>query len=184
MRFPPNFYITYIDLYVSLGSIDLTTEIYDDLMEDIVSSNSLQVWYRIMLHELLHILGFMSLSFAFWYDSETGLPRSPRPLFHNGGCGYMVPSNATIRISPATSRGPKHYEIATPTVKAIVKAQFNCSNYDYGGRLENSGDCFGSHFDSVSDSNSQFSFITKLSYSCIPLTQIILFDRDGFTPKS
>jgi hypothetical protein len=132
-----------------LGSIDLTTDVYEDLMEENLSSISVQSWYRIMLHELLHILGITAYSFAYWYDSDTGQPRSPRPLLHNRGCGYMTPSNSTVRISPATSRGPRHYEIVTPMVKAVVEAQFNCSNRDFGGRLENFGNCFGTHFDSV-----------------------------------
>ena len=133
-----------------LGSVDLTTDVYDDFMKENVSSIVVQVWYRIMLHELLHILGITSQSLAYWYDSETGQPRSPRPLLHYGGCGYMFPSNTTIRMSPAASRGPRHYEIATPTVKAVVQAQFNCTNHDIGGRLENYGNCMGDHFDSVS----------------------------------
>jgi hypothetical protein len=112
------------------------------------------VWYRIMVHEMLHILGISSAGYAFWYDSETGHPRTPRPLPSAGACGVVVPAETTLRVSPAASRGPPHHELVTPTILAVVRNQFNCSDV-VGGRLENfyyNEECYGDHFDSVSGS--------------------------------
>jgi hypothetical protein len=135
------------------GSVDLTQGIFEDVYGENSTEETIHVSYKIMIHEMLHILGLSSFTYAFWYDSETGKPRTQRPLKISSSCKYYIPDENVVRISPPTSRGPKHYELVTPTVKAVAQAQFNCSSRDFGGRLENLLEkeiCMGDHFDSVS----------------------------------
>lgn len=99
-----------------------------------------------MIHEISHLLGMSNQLFAHWHDSNTGFPRTQRPF--QWYCGSAVPDETTMRLSADVMHSEPHYEIVTPTVKAVVQNQFNCSSSDIGGRLEG-GRCFGSHWDAV-----------------------------------
>lgn len=111
---------------------------------------------RTILHEISHILGMRAADYPFFYDPETGLPRTPRPLEKRGvTCvdGNMVriapPSTNTLKTG-YTNRGKLFYEVVTPTVRQVARNQFGCQQMG-GARLENQptndGNCFGSHWE-------------------------------------
>lgn len=143
------------------GRIEFTPNIFDQLGTE----DGIGVWHRIAIHEFSHLLGMSSDSFPYWYDSVTGFPRTPRPFNYNLDCG-TVASETTVRLSADVTHSGLHYEIITPTVKAVVQNQFNCSG-DIGGRLETyPGGCFGDHWDAVRY------FARYLSRMCLNLSSL------------
>ena len=89
----------------------------------------------------------------FYYDSETGLPRTPNPQEEEVTCitgerkRMFVPDETTLREK--YSRGVRYFEVTLPTVTQVVRNQFNCQRLT-GAPLENqptNEDCFGSHFE-------------------------------------
>ena len=132
---------------VCLDKLDLE----DDATKD--------TYISVLIHELSHVLGMRAIDFAYYYDQNTGLPRTPRPLqAHNVSCvdgttsEVILPSPNTIQRG-RTKNGLLYYEVVTPTVKTVVRNQFNCQSMT-GARLENQptndGNCFGSHWEAVS----------------------------------
>lgn len=126
-----------------------------------------------MEHEIAHLLGMASNLFLLWYDSMTGLRRSPLPQV-DSICGFM-PGNSTLRLAEPRVGNLDHWELVTPTVQAIVYNQFNCSGHLLGGRLESRGPysgsdhnaCPGSHWDSVSIAKAP----TRSRFNIHPLTR-------------
>ncbi len=121
----------------------------------------------IMSHEILHILILSTDLFKFYRNGIDGTPLTPRN--RNGSfdldvvkcvdgtlkAGYPTCENTiaireeTVVINGLTEKRP-YYEITLPTVRQVVRNQFNCQNLQ-GARLENQPtnpqDCTGSHFD-------------------------------------
>ena len=118
-----------------------------------------ETYITVLIHEIGHVLGMRAVDFAYYYDSNTGLPRTPRP-FHtqqvtcvDGAVADMVvPALNTLRQG-RTDRGSLYYEIVTPAVRTVARNQFNCHTM-VGARLENQptnhGNCFGTHWEAVS----------------------------------
>lgn len=114
----------------------------------------------VMIHEVAHVLGMRALDFAYFYNPQTGLPRTPRPLTPTKGVtcvdgnvvDTVLPSDDTIQKG-FNSRGIMFYEIVTPTVTQVARNQFNCHRMS-GARIENQptndGNCFGTHWEAVS----------------------------------
>ena len=111
------------------------------------------------IHEFMHVFGFMSSDFAFFYDIETGLPRTPRPLRPKaftciGGDvqDAYVPSESTLKtIIHDGATSSRHFELVTPKVQQTVRNQFDCQDME-GASLENQPtgrSCFGDHWDEV-----------------------------------
>lgn len=109
------------------------------------------------IHEISHVLGMQSNSFAFFYDSETGMPRTPNPdLSENYECitgkeqDVFVPNENTMRLVKNPFSDIEYYELVTPKVAQVARNHFNCQQMQ-GMRLENQPtspeDCFGSHWD-------------------------------------
>jgi hypothetical protein len=111
----------------------------------------------ITVHEMAHILGFISLLYAFTRD-EDGLPRTARtsdglPVPTTRVCGNgttsssgFLPSENVVQVipSPTNSTGFEQY-IVTERTRTITQMQFNCSTL-IGARLEDADLCFGSHW--------------------------------------
>ncbi|KAL7447590.1 hypothetical protein ACHAXS_013072 [Conticribra weissflogii] len=106
------------------------------------------------IHEIGHVLGVTSSDMLFFYDSKTGHPRTPTPIEKEVVCMtgekkvMWVPDETTL-AERYTKRGVRYFEITLPTVRQVVRNQFNCQRMT-GAPLENQPtgeDCFGSHFD-------------------------------------
>lgn len=103
---------------------------------------------EIAVHEIGHVLGLSSEDMAFYYDRNTGQPRTKRPLkaAQNLECvdgrkaseyasEIYAPSKDTLAFG-AMFPGIKYYEVVTPTVRQVARNHFNCSSMR-GLRLEN-----------------------------------------------
>ena len=97
-------------------------------------------------HEFTHILGMTSFDFAYFWDHQTGKPRTGRnsygkPPYGNVLCvdgsfsSVEIPSTATLK-EIKTSNGYAAYEIVTTTVRNVVRNHFDCQTM-MGARLEN-----------------------------------------------
>jgi leishmanolysin-like peptidase len=106
------------------------------------------------VHEITHVLGFTSSDMLFYYDSKTGLPRTPEPEEKEVTCItgdrrlMYVPDKTTLQ-EKTTTHG-RHFEVTLPTVRQVARNQFNCQRLT-GAALENQPtnlvDCFGSHWE-------------------------------------
>lgn len=103
--------------------------------------------------KIAHVLGITSYDMLFYYDSQTGLPRTPDPQEKEVECmsgerkRMYVPDESTLREK--YTRGVRFFEVTLPTVRQVARNQFNCQRLT-GAPLENqptNEDCFGSHFE-------------------------------------
>ncbi|KAL7542508.1 hypothetical protein ACHAWF_007188 [Thalassiosira exigua] len=117
------------------------------------SDKALKLAVSTAVHEIAHVLGITSSDMLFYYDSTTGLPRTPEPqekeiLCMTGERKRMwVPDDTTLREK--YSRRGRYFEVTLPTVRQVARNQFNCQRLS-GAPLENqptNEDCFGSHFE-------------------------------------
>lgn len=116
-----------------------------------------------ILSSIAQILGMASMHFRFFWDSETGLPRTARPFVSTmaecvDGESRIVslPDNKTLSFSRDATTGSLYASIVTPKVQTVVRNQFNCQSVE-GARLENqvqlegstsmSSSCTGEHWD-------------------------------------
>jgi leishmanolysin-like peptidase len=108
------------------------------------------------IHEAAHVLGHSSNSYAFYWDSETAVPRTTRPFVSTEvTCTddvqrtLVIPSEDTMKFATANN-GQRYAMIVTPKVRAIARNQFDCQSLE-GAKLENqpSGteSCTGDHWD-------------------------------------
>ena len=119
--------------------------------EDVV-----QDYVDVTIHEVGHVLGHSSNSYRFYWDPETGTPRTARPFVErsvtcvNGETKtVMVPDESTMEFG-VDKMGQRYCSIVTPKVRAIARNQFNCQNLT-GAPLENqptrAESCTGDHWD-------------------------------------
>lgn len=126
---------------------------------DITDSYSTASLFKLIVHGFAHILGFSHKDYQYFYNPKTGMPRTERPFEKksvtcvDGGQRVLaMPSADTIQPG-FTKRGLRYFEVVTPTVRLLARNQFDCQVMN-GARLENqptnNGNCFGSHWESVS----------------------------------
>lgn len=124
---------------------------------DKVNRATIQYSIGVAVHEIGHVLGVTSDSLRYFRHPITGFPLTPRPFtlssvkcVNGEEVAYIgVPGPNVMREVVDKQSGTNYFEVITPTVKRIVRNQFNCPNAT-GARLENqptSDDCFGSHWD-------------------------------------
>eukprot|EP00286_Rhodomonas_abbreviata_P015084 CAMPEP_0181315854 /NCGR_PEP_ID=MMETSP1101-20121128/15591_1 /TAXON_ID=46948 /ORGANISM="Rhodomonas abbreviata, Strain Caron Lab Isolate" /LENGTH=643 /DNA_ID=CAMNT_0023423077 /DNA_START=243 /DNA_END=2171 /DNA_ORIENTATION=- len=117
-------------------------------VKDNIKGEPSQENVMLALHELTHILGMSTSSFAFFRDS-TGKPKTERcpdakgcqsydiygypPLLKDGS--YKIASNTVQKFS---ERGNTISRLVTPTVRDVSRTHFNCSTLA-GAELENDG---------------------------------------------
>lgn len=128
---------------VCSGQIDLNNKQSRDRAAELLS------------HELAHVLGFSASLYHLYYDSKTGRPRTtnhkPQKVQCVDGITRTLPlaSKNTLQLV-VNEKGIRSFEVVTPTVRNVVRNQFNCQDM-IGARLENQptseGDCFGQHWD-------------------------------------
>eukprot|EP00586_Coscinodiscus_wailesii_P000239 CAMPEP_0172481188 /NCGR_PEP_ID=MMETSP1066-20121228/6856_1 /TAXON_ID=671091 /ORGANISM="Coscinodiscus wailesii, Strain CCMP2513" /LENGTH=661 /DNA_ID=CAMNT_0013243219 /DNA_START=114 /DNA_END=2096 /DNA_ORIENTATION=- len=110
----------------------------------------------VAVHEAAHILGMSSNSYRFFYDSETGRPRTERPFSVTSVVcvdgqerSLILPDQNTLRFF-VTGDGQRYASIVTPRVKTVTRNQFDCQALE-GAQLENqptgSQSCTGDHWE-------------------------------------
>lgn len=112
--------------------------------------------FDVAVHEAAHILGMSSNAFRYFYDSETGKPRTSRPFqTESVTCVDGVertlglPAGNTLKMGTKLN-GQRYASIVTPRVQAVVRNHFNCQSLE-GAQLENqptgSESCIGDHWE-------------------------------------
>lgn len=119
---------------------------------------------EILSHELLHVLAMSEFLFPFYRNSRDGTPLTTNPFnvkptscVNGHGAKYFYDissSTVALRTEKVTSNARRvdrnYYEITLPSVKQVIRNQFNCQSLT-GARLENQptseSSCLGSHFD-------------------------------------
>jgi hypothetical protein len=128
-----------------------------ELNEDGTASHAIiQDNVDVATHEVAHVLGHSSNSYRFFWDSETGLERTPRPFTtRTVTCvddverTLILPDETTMKFSTSAD-GQRYAMIVTPKVRAVARNQFDCQSLE-GAKLENqptgSDSCQGDHWD-------------------------------------
>ena len=110
----------------------------------------------VAIHECAHVLGMSSNSYRFFWDPDTGLPRTYRPFqartvvcVNGKEMTLILPSDNTMKFFIATN-GQRYASIVTPKVATVARNQFNCQELS-GAQLENQptgeNSCTGDHWD-------------------------------------
>lgn len=148
-----------------------------DSIEDIESESDIQNTFFIAAHEAGHVLGLVASALPYFYDSDTGKPRTKRPFKQTKvTCvtgreqTVVMPDPNTLQISTEEHNNQRYAMVTTPKVKTVVRNHFNCQTLQ-GARLENQPtnprSCFGDHWE-------EQHFYPELMTSTMKLTSTIL----------
>lgn len=110
----------------------------------------------VAIHEAAHVFGMSSNSYRFFWDPDTGEPRTERPFSaQTVTCvdevtrTLIVPDENTMKFFVAEN-GKRYASIVTPKVRTVARNQFDCQSIA-GAQLENqlsgSNSCTGDHWD-------------------------------------
>jgi Leishmanolysin len=147
----------------------------------------LQMAIKTAVHEFSQILGVSPHDFVYFYDSATGAPRSPQPKLLVVDCvsgqreQLYLPYKSTVR-ERNDRHGKRYYEVTLPTVRQVVRNQFNCQSLT-GAPLENqdaAGHCFGSHFEERLFFHQGIGNVQEI---LSPLTLALLQDSGWYLPN-
>ena len=101
----------------------------------------------VAIHEAAHVLGMSSNSYRYFYDSDTGKPRTNRNFRSSTvTCvdgverTLILPNENTLKFFIA-SNGQRYASIVTPKVQAVARNQFDCQTLA-GAQLEVSYNLF------------------------------------------
>lgn len=115
-----------------------------------------QDYIDVSIHEVAHVLGHSSNSYRFFWDPDTGQPRTERPFVErevtcvDGATKTLVlPGESTMEFA-TDDQGFRYASIVTPKVRTIARNQFDCQTIT-GAPLENqptrAESCTGDHWD-------------------------------------
>jgi leishmanolysin-like peptidase len=120
------------------------------------SGNVLQDYMDVTIHEVAHVLGHSSNSYRFFWDPDTGKPRSERPFEPktvtcvDGQERTLILPDENTMVFATGNDGRIAATIVTPKVAAVARNQFDCPSLA-GAQLENKptrdDSCAGDHWD-------------------------------------
>ena len=128
-----------------------------ELNDDGSASDAVTLDYvDVSIHEVGHVLGMSSNSYRFFYDPNTGKPRTNRPFdTRSVTCvngierSIILPGESTM-VFGTRQDGTRYASIVTEKVRQIARNQFDCQELE-GASLENqptrSDSCSGDHWD-------------------------------------
>ena len=141
------------------------------------------------MHEIGHILG-MNVELMKFFRDPQGIPLTPRPfekseeLCVNGERREEYKPACNTLEMEMNQNGVVHYEVVLPTVKQVVRNQFDCA-FLQGARLENQPrsdmSCFGDNWDQrlyLMEAMSSPALNTDFYFS--PLTLAIMEDSGWY----
>lgn len=115
-----------------------------------------QDYVDVTIHEVGHVLGHSSNSYRFFWDAETGQPRTSRPFQArsvtcvDGNTRSLILPDENTMVFGEDANGSRFASIVTPKVRTIARNQFDCQSLE-GARLENqptrAESCAGDHWD-------------------------------------
>ncbi|EEC51060.1 predicted protein [Phaeodactylum tricornutum CCAP 1055/1] len=137
------------------GAINVCLDNIELNPDGTATSEVKQDYVDVTIHEVAHVLGHSSNSYRFFWDPETGTPRTTRPF--SPRTVTCVNGEERTGIYPGETtmgfferNGQRYATIVTPKVRAIARNQFDCQSLE-GGQLENqptrSESCTGDHWD-------------------------------------
>mmetsp|Transcript_27422 Transcript_27422/g.38563 ORF Transcript_27422/g.38563 Transcript_27422/m.38563 type:complete len:834 (+) Transcript_27422:315-2816(+) len=160
------------------------TEQNKEALEHIISDN-----LDVAIHEAAHVLGMSSNSYRYFYDSETGQPRTARPLTSRTvTCvdgeerTLTLPDDSTMKFFSATN-GQRYASIVTPKVQQVVRNQFDCQTLA-GAQLENqptgTDSCTGDHWDERQFYSEAMSGIISVTTNKVSHLTLALMEDSGW----
>jgi leishmanolysin-like peptidase len=143
----------------------------------------------VLIHEVAHVLGHSSNSYRFYWDSETGTERTPRPFESSTvTCvddvqrSLILPDENTMKFFQSEN-GQRYAAIVTPKVRAIARNQFNCQSLE-GAKLENqptgSDSCTGDHWDERDYYPEALSGVISPTTNILSHLTLALFEDSGW----
>lgn len=115
-----------------------------------------QDYIDVSIHEVAHVLGHSSNSYRFFWDPDTGTPRTDRPFTEkevtcvDGQTRTTVLPAENTMVFAVDDFGFRYASIVTPKVRTVARNQFNCQSL-IGASLENkptrAESCTGDHWD-------------------------------------
>ncbi|KAL3919121.1 MAG: hypothetical protein SGILL_003911, partial [Bacillariaceae sp.] len=167
---------------VCLNRIDLDD---DGTASDAVVEDNVDV----LVHEVAHVLGHSSNSYRFYWDSETGMERTPRPFeSRTVTCvddvqrSLILPDENTMKFFDSDN-GQRYASIVTPKVRAMARNQFNCQSLE-GAKLENqptgSDSCTGDHWDEHDYYPEALSGVISPTTNILSHLTLALFEDSGW----
>lgn len=138
------------------GSINFCLNEIQLASDGTASESIVQDNVDVAIHEAGHVLGMSSNSYRFFWDSDTGTARTPRPfetstvVCADGQTQSLImPAENTMKFFDAEN-GQRYASIVTPKVRTVARNQFDCQSLT-GAQLENqptgSNSCTGDHWD-------------------------------------
>eukprot|EP00542_Grammatophora_oceanica_P012963 CAMPEP_0194029738 /NCGR_PEP_ID=MMETSP0009_2-20130614/3397_1 /TAXON_ID=210454 /ORGANISM="Grammatophora oceanica, Strain CCMP 410" /LENGTH=726 /DNA_ID=CAMNT_0038669505 /DNA_START=41 /DNA_END=2218 /DNA_ORIENTATION=+ len=138
------------------GAINFCLDQIELRSDGTASESIIQDNVDVAIHEAAHVLGMSSNSYRFFWDSETGKPRTERQFTTSTvTCvdgqtrSLILPDENTMKFFLAEN-GQRYASIVTPKVQSVARNQFDCQSLA-GAQLENqptgSESCTGDHWD-------------------------------------
>jgi leishmanolysin-like peptidase len=161
-----------------------------DLNEDGTASDSIvEDNVDVLIHEVAHVLGHSSNSYRFFWNSETGVERTPRPFqtqtitcVDDVERSLVFPDENTMKFFQA-SNGQRYAAIVTEKVRAVARNQFNCQSLE-GAKLENqptgSESCTGDHWDEHDYYPEALSGVISPTTNILSHLTLALFEDSGW----
>lgn len=120
------------------------------------SPEMVQDYVDVTIHEVAHVLGHSSNSYRFFWDPETGKPRTSRPFeartvtcVNGEERTTILPGETTMQFLDDGS-GNRYASLVTEKLRTIARNQFDCQSLE-GAQLENqptrADSCTGDHWD-------------------------------------